>query len=85
MTTLNVRIEEKIKVRANKALAKVGLDMSSAVKIFLHQVIVEEGLPFTPTSNRHIIRARWDKEFEEATKTGKSYKNVHEMHRDILK
>jgi len=35
MTTLNIRIEEKIKVKANKTLSSLGLDMSTAVKIFL--------------------------------------------------
>lgn len=84
MTTLNVRIEEKIKIQASKTLAKLGLDMSSAVKIFLNQVIKEDGLPFVPTNNKVALKARWDAQVADALKNGKSYSSAEEMHRDIL-
>jgi DNA-damage-inducible protein J len=84
MTTLNVRIEEKTKAQAAKVLGKMGLDMSSAVKLFLHQVVKEDGLPFTPTNKAKIIRARWDKEVADTLKNGKGYKTAKEIHRDIL-
>lgn len=84
MTTLNVRIEEKTKAQATKTLAKLGLDMSSAVKLFLTQVIKEDGLPFTPTNNAKAIRARWDAQVADAMKNGKSYSSAKEMHDDIL-
>lgn len=52
MTTLQIRIDEKTKARAKKILEKTGLDMSSAVKLFLQQTIIMKGLPFRPlTSN----------------------------------
>lgn len=84
MTTLNVRIEEKTKKEANKTLAKLGLDMSSAVKIFLNQVIKEDGLPFLPTNNPDIIRARWDKEVEKAKRVKKSYRSSHALVKDLF-
>jgi DNA-damage-inducible protein J len=84
MTTLNVRIEEKTKAQATKTLAKLGLDMSSAVKLFLTQVIKEDGLPFTPTNNTKAIRARWDAQIADAMKNGKSYTTAEQMYRDIL-
>jgi DNA-damage-inducible protein J len=85
MTTLNIRIESDVKAKASKTLASIGLDMSSAVKMFLNQVITEKGLPFTPTKNAKVIRARWDREVTEALKSGKSYKTAEELHRDILR
>ncbi|MFA5023095.1 MAG: type II toxin-antitoxin system RelB/DinJ family antitoxin [Candidatus Paceibacterota bacterium] len=69
MTTLSIRIEEKAKTEASKTLARLGLDMSSAVKLFLHQVVKEDGLPFTPTNNLAIIKARFDSQVAEAKKT----------------
>ena len=75
MTTLNIRIEDALKARAGRTLSTMGLDMSSAVKLFLHQVILEEGLPFTPTGNRALIRAKWDREVERAS-NGKTFKTV---------
>jgi len=73
MTTLNVRIEAKTKAAASKALAGMGLDLSTGVKIFLHQVVTEQGMPFTPTKNPAALRAKWNAEVAEALKRGKSY------------
>lgn len=83
MTTLTVRIDEKIKAKANKTFEKLGLDMSGAIKIFLNQAIKEDGLPFTPTNNDAVIRARLDKEVAEALKHGKMYKTAKELLDDI--
>ncbi len=58
---------------ASKALAGLGLDLSSGVKLFLHQVITEQGLPFTPTKNHAALRAKWDAEVAQALKNGKVY------------
>ena len=85
MTTLNIRIEENIKAKANKTLASLGLDMSGAVKLFLNQVITEKGLPFTPTKNLSVIRAKWDKEVAQALKNGKRYTSAKTLLDDILK
>ena len=85
MTTINIRIEEKIKSQATKTLAKLGLDMSSAVKLFLHQVVNEQGLPFAPTKNPAAIRARWDEQVAEALRNGKSYTSAKELHAAISK
>ncbi len=81
-TTINVRIESKIKKEANKALSKIGMDMSTAVKIFLYQVVAEQGIPFTPRKNSAAIRARWDAEVKEALK-GPRYKTAKEALRDL--
>jgi len=46
MTTIQVRVDERTKRRSKKILNDIGLDMSSAVKLFLHQVIIRRGIPF---------------------------------------
>ena len=46
MTTLNIRIDEKVKENARKTFARMGLDMSSAVKLFLYQSVEEQRIPF---------------------------------------
>lgn len=87
MTTLQVRIEEKTKKAASKALAGMGLDLSTGVKLFLNQVIVEQALPFTPrTENgftpeyeKHILR-----ETTEALKHGKRYRSAEALLKDLL-
>lgn len=85
MTTLNIRIDEKIKKDSFIILSKIGLDMSSAIKVFLSQVIVEGGLPFTPSKrDPKKIRAEWDKEVAWALKHGKSYKTAEEAMAELL-
>ena len=42
-----IRIDEKVKKPANDLFGELGMDMSSAVNIFLRQCILRGGLPFT--------------------------------------
>lgn len=83
-TTVNVRIEKKIKAEATKTLLGLGLDMSTAVKMFLYQVVAEQGIPFTPTKNPAAIRARWDRQVADALKRP-GYKTAAELHRALVR
>ena len=82
MSTLHVRIEDKTKAAASKTLASIGLDMSTAVKLFLHQVVAEKGLPFTPTQNPAALKAKWDMEAARA-RNGKSYASGRDVLKDL--
>ncbi|NTU99285.1 type II toxin-antitoxin system RelB/DinJ family antitoxin [Candidatus Falkowbacteria bacterium] len=42
---LQIRIDADTKAKAKKILDGLGMDMSSAVKIFLHQVIITRNFP----------------------------------------
>ena len=46
-TNLNVRVDEDVKKNVDTVLDELGLNMSTAVNMFLRAVIREEGLPFT--------------------------------------
>ena len=83
MSQINVRIEEKTKRAASKALADIGMDLSTGVKLFLHQVITEQGLPFTPTKNPVALRAKWDKESAWTLKHGKRFTDTKDLLRDL--
>lgn len=80
MTTIHVRIDKETKEEANEVLDSLGLDMSTAIKVFLSQVIQNQGLPFTPTRNPRTIRKEWDAETKEALRKGKSYRRARDMH-----
>ena len=45
-TPTQVRIDADIKQDATALFARLGLDMSSAVNLFLHQCVLRGGLPF---------------------------------------
>ena len=83
MTILSIRIQEKTKREARKTLKALGLDLSSAVNMFLNQVVIEQGIPFKPSrvstkEEREKIRAEWDSQVVDAMKT-KGYKNADEL------
>lgn len=50
-TTLNVRIDKHDKETAKVIFDNLGLDMSTAVNMFIKQTIIANGLPFQPTLN----------------------------------
>lgn len=43
---LNVRVEEKVKRRAEEILNELGINTSTAIDIYLNQIILKDGLPF---------------------------------------
>jgi DNA-damage-inducible protein J len=43
---LTARIEPKLKARASRVLAKLGLSATDAITMFLRQVVLCDGLPF---------------------------------------
>lgn len=45
-TNLNVRVDEEVKKNVEQVLDELGLNMSTAVNMFLRAVIREDGIPF---------------------------------------
>ena len=43
---VHVRVDERVKARATKALEAMGLSVSDAVRVLLTRVAVEQALPF---------------------------------------
>ena len=55
-----IRIDSKVKAEANELFSELGIDMSSAVNIFLRQCILHGGLPFkveVPKFNAETLAA----------------------------
>jgi len=43
---LNARVDKRTKAKAQKVLATLGMSTTDAVNLFLHQIVLHEGLPF---------------------------------------
>lgn len=56
-TSLTIRVNKKTKLEAREVLDKLGLDMSSAIALFLNQVATDQGLPFRPTVKSELDEA----------------------------
>lgn len=46
MTTINIRVDENLKKQASELFSDLGLDMSTAINIFLRQSVMRDGIPF---------------------------------------
>ena len=59
-SAINVKVDSITKQEATKILTDLGLSMSSAIEIFLKQVVKNDGLPFevkNPKPSRKLRRA----------------------------
>ena len=45
-TLLQIRIDDNIKKQASEVFEKMGLDLSTAIRIFLKKSVLENGIPF---------------------------------------
>jgi len=43
---LNIRMDSEVKAQAQDVLSKLGLDLTTAVNLFLRQVICQQGVSF---------------------------------------
>jgi len=58
--TLHIRVEPALKANVDATLRDLGLSTAEAVNIFLHQVLLHNGLPFNvtkPTLNATTLAA----------------------------
>jgi len=56
MTNINIRVDTDIKQQAQEMFGALGLDMSTAINIFLRQVIQYRGIPFPVVERRKESR-----------------------------
>ncbi len=79
-TMVHVRINERVKARAAKALAAMGLSISDAVRILLTRVAAEKALPF----NVQVPNATTAAAMKEARREGlKSFDSVPDLMADL--
>ena len=86
-SVINVNVPSDVKEEATNLFNSLGLNMSTAINIFLKKAIFERGIPFE-------VKQEPSKEFKEALKEldyiethkneYKTYHNVDKMFEDIL-
>ena len=67
MAQINFRIDDGIKAKAESLFGRLGMNMSTAIMVFIRQSIVENGIPFR-------IKAQ-DTDFERFVQAGRDYEN----------
>jgi DNA-damage-inducible protein J len=51
MANLQIRVDEQLRDQAQAVAQGMGLDLTAAVRLFLTQMVRENGLPFQPKSD----------------------------------
>ena len=46
-TTLNLRVDPMVKARAERVLSRLGVPMSTAIDMYLNQIYLTGGIPFS--------------------------------------
>lgn len=86
--TIQIRIDSKTKKAARKTLDDLGLDMSSAVKLFLINVINRKGIPFDLRTENGFTLAQEQAlitETELAKESAKRFATVDALMNDLEK
>ena len=74
MATIQVRIEDSMKAEADSLFTALGLDTSTAVRIFIAAALEQDGLPFVVKLNRSKIP---NAELREAMEDVRLGRNLH--------
>lgn len=77
-----IRIDSEIKKQASSIFEKLGLDMSSAVNIFLHQCVLKGGLPFKveiPNYTESTLKAMEEAEKISRDPSAESYSSMEDL------
>lgn len=84
----NIRIDEELKKESQELFASLGMDMTTAVNIFLRQAVKEHAIPFRvgePVPNYGTKEALNEiKDMRKHPERYKAYTDVDEMMKDIL-
>ena len=85
---LQVRVEDTLKKRATAIFEELGFDASSAIRMFLKRVVLENGIPFRTTLPREpYVAERGYRAMvelsENAEKNGASNMTLEEINAEI--
>lgn len=87
-TPINVNVDTKIKEQATTILKDLGLNMSTAINMFLTQVVKRDGIPFeitNPKPSKDLIEALEEVEYmKKHPEEYPSYDNWDDLEKALL-
>jgi DNA-damage-inducible protein J len=86
-TNISVRMDSELKRQAEELFADLGLNMSTAIAIFLRQVVRSQGIPFAVSRvpNLETLAAMQEAERIAKDKTIQGYKSLDALYEDLNK
>ena len=85
MATVTARVDENVKKEAETLFKKMGLNMSTAMNLFLKKCILEQGIPFElKVPNKETLKAMQETEDILSDKIErKGYNSAEELFEDL--
>jgi DNA-damage-inducible protein J len=80
--SIQIPINADLKKQATELFEELGLDMSSAINLFLHQCVLHGGLPFAvevPRFNKQMLEAIEEAKRLAFDQNAKSYNSLKEL------
>lgn len=81
-----IRIDRNIKKEASALFANLGMDMSGAINLFLHQCVMRKGIPFAiemPHYSEHTLQAMAEARRISVDPDVPSYDNMNDLKKDL--
>lgn len=80
MAQINIKVDQELKDKSAKIFSELGLDLTTGVRMFLSEVVREEGIPFEVTLRKSMYQQSL-----EDIKTGnvKSFDTVDDLFEDL--
>lgn len=80
MAQISLRLDDQLKEESTKILNDLGMDVTGAIKIFLTQVVLQEGIPFEVSLKKpELMKALEDIENNRTS----SFNNLEELMADL--
>ncbi|HHK7208778.1 TPA: type II toxin-antitoxin system RelB/DinJ family antitoxin [Streptococcus pneumoniae] len=81
--SISIRLDSEVKEQAQQVLSNLGMDMTTAINIFLRQAIQYQGLPFDVRldENRKLLQALTD--LDQNRNMSQSFESVSDLMEDL--
>lgn len=81
--SISIRLDSEVKEQAQQVFSNLGMDMTTAINIFLRQAIQYQGLPFDVRldENRKLLQALTD--LDQNRNMSQSFESVSNLMEDL--
>ncbi len=82
-TSMSIRLDSEVKEQAQQVFSNLGMDMTTAINIFLRQAIQYQGLPFDVRldENRRLLEVLTD--LDQNRNMSQSFESVSDLMEDL--
>lgn len=82
-TSMSIRLDSEVKEQAQQVFNNLGMDMTTAINIFLRQAIQYQGLPFDVRldENRQLLQVLTD--LDQNRNMSQSFESVSDLMEDL--